>query len=281
MIPTEQYYQQQAIPPGSSSYYSILFTPSPWRAAIKLHIALWNEIRNIPLTCSDPGIARLKCHWWLEEIAKMEHQTATHPITQQLTPLLDLHQLPITHYQAWVHGTLQLLDTPHFSSNEQLLQFCENTQGKLLELIGMITSQHDPAVITSASNFGIALQLFYLLRHTRQFYRKEIIYLPSNELTTPALLAEPRISHELKDIFQHHAAKIRQFYQNGLTTVHNDNQHLQIFNLLITKLKMKLLAEIAADEYQVLQKQYYLTPLRKMWTAWREWRKINNPKCHR
>ncbi|MBL3619477.1 MAG: squalene/phytoene synthase family protein, partial [gamma proteobacterium endosymbiont of Lamellibrachia anaximandri] len=61
---------ERAVPLGSSSYYIIRFSPAPYRNDLT-HLFAWQrELTNIPLECSDPGVAKTRLQWWREEIKK-------------------------------------------------------------------------------------------------------------------------------------------------------------------------------------------------------------------
>ena len=65
--------------PGSDLYYSLLYTPQPQRLAAETLHAFAREVIDIPRTCSDPGVARLKLQWWREELARTFAGRATTP----------------------------------------------------------------------------------------------------------------------------------------------------------------------------------------------------------
>lgn len=68
--------------PPSPLYYATLLIPAAERA---LAVAIWQHkalLDEIPLTCSDPGVAAAKLAWWQQEFARAANREARHPLTR-------------------------------------------------------------------------------------------------------------------------------------------------------------------------------------------------------
>ncbi|MDX1519611.1 MAG: squalene/phytoene synthase family protein [Gammaproteobacteria bacterium] len=72
---------------GSTLYYATLTLPESIRLQVLLTHALHDEINRVPVTCSDPGVARIKLEWWREELLRYKNDQARHPLTRQLQSL--------------------------------------------------------------------------------------------------------------------------------------------------------------------------------------------------
>ena len=67
------------------------------------------------------------------------------------------------------------------------------------------------------------------------------------------------------------AARARATYQEALALLPADDRKAQRPGLMMGAIYSALLAEIERDNFQVLHQRIALTPLRKMWIAWRTW----------
>lgn len=68
---------------GSTLYYVSRFLPLQYKDAVLLLHAIHKEITSIPLSCSDPGVARIKLEWWRDECERISHHAARHPLGKQ------------------------------------------------------------------------------------------------------------------------------------------------------------------------------------------------------
>ena len=70
MMRNEWLFPNRATPPGSSAYYSVRFAPLRLRHDLAAVLAWRHEVRAILEEVSDPGVARLKLNWWIEEMER-------------------------------------------------------------------------------------------------------------------------------------------------------------------------------------------------------------------
>jgi 15-cis-phytoene synthase len=84
--------QVEAPPPGSSLYYSLLYCDEKTREKISALRNLYQAIREIPFKCQDAKLAQIKFQWWREEIHRLKHKTAQHPIAQTLQKYVFFHE---------------------------------------------------------------------------------------------------------------------------------------------------------------------------------------------
>ena len=66
--PASWHFPNPATPLGSSTYYSLRFSPPGLRDDLAILAAWRHQVRIILVEVSDPGVARLKLQWWREEL---------------------------------------------------------------------------------------------------------------------------------------------------------------------------------------------------------------------
>jgi phytoene synthase len=65
--------------------------------------------------------------------------------------------------------------------------------------------------------------------------------------------------------------RAQQTYDEALALLPATDRKAQRPGLMMAAIYRALLNEISADGYQVLDRRTSLTPLRKLWLAWRTW----------
>ena len=96
----DEYCQQKAAQSGSSFYYSFLFLPPERRRAITALYAFCREVDDVVDEVTDPGVARSKLAWWRAEIVAAYAGTPQHPVAPALQPVVARYGLPQAHLQA-------------------------------------------------------------------------------------------------------------------------------------------------------------------------------------
>ncbi|MFP4129624.1 MAG: squalene/phytoene synthase family protein, partial [Halorhodospira sp.] len=62
---------ERTAPAGSSLDYALRLAPRQRRGALQAVAAFSGEIRRVPLTASEPDVARARLHWWRTELARI------------------------------------------------------------------------------------------------------------------------------------------------------------------------------------------------------------------
>lgn len=68
--------------PGSSLYYSLLWTDNDTKERYVQRLTLLQSLNNTLDDVQDPQVAQQKIHWWHEELERMLNSEARHPATQ-------------------------------------------------------------------------------------------------------------------------------------------------------------------------------------------------------
>jgi phytoene synthase len=67
------------------------------------------------------------------------------------------------------------------------------------------------------------------------------------------------------------AERARRCYDEALALLPSEDRRAQRPGLMMAAIYRTLLDEIASDDYRVLEQRTALTPIRKLWIAWRTW----------
>jgi 15-cis-phytoene synthase len=273
----DQYCQRRAAASGSSFYYSFLFLPPEQRRAILALYAFCREVDDVVDDCQDPGVARLKLQWWREEIGRAFQGSPQHPVTRALQPQLERYNLPEEYFREIIDGMQMDLDQARYADFSALALYCHRVAGVVGLLAAEIFGYQDRGTLHYATDLGTALQLTNILRDVREDARRGRIYLPQDELRR-AGVEEEDILHgvstpPLHSLLAQQAARARDYYQRAEQALPEVDRPAQRSGLIMSRIYSTLLDEIEADGFRVLERRVALTPLRKLWIAWRTLRR--------
>ena len=268
-----QYVQEKAAASGSSFYYAFLFLPAPRRAAITAFYAFCREIDDVVDEVVDPGVAHTKLDWWQSEVAKAFTGTPSHPAMQALLPhVADFHIAP-AHLLAVIDGCRMDLEQTRYLDYPGLQRYCHLVAGVVGEVAAQIFGQTEAQTTAYAHRLGQALQMTNIIRDVGEDAVRGRIYLPINELQQFEVKAHEILQRSYSDRFTRlmafQAERAHRLYDEALALLPQADQRAQKPGLMMASIYRDLLREIEASDFQVLHQRVRLTPLRKMWLAWK------------
>jgi phytoene synthase len=268
-----QYVQQKAAASGSSFYYAFLFLPAPKRAAITAFYAFCREVDDVVDDMVDAGVAQIKLAWWQSEVAKSFAGQPSHPVMQALMPLTAEFGIEQRHLHAVIEGCEMDLQQTRYLDYANLQRYCHLVAGEVGEVAARIFGQTQPQTTDYAHKLGQALQLTNIIRDVGEDSLRGRIYLPVNELQKFDVKAHEILNRVYSDRFvalmQFQAQRAHGLYDEALALLPAEDRRAQKPGLMMASIYRALLREIEADKFQVLNQRIKLTPLRKMWLAWK------------
>ena len=269
----EQYVQEKAAASGSSFYYAFLFLPKPRRAAITAFYAFCREVDDVVDDTLDASVARTKLAWWQSEVTASFAGKPSHPVMKALMPLAAEHGIEARHLQQIIEGCQMDLDQTRYLDFPGLQRYCHLVAGVVGEAAARIFGQTDPQTTAYAHKLGLALQLTNIIRDVGEDALRGRIYLPVNELQQFDVKAHEILKRTYSDRFTalmtFQAQRAHGLYDEALALLPPQDRRSQKPGLMMASIYRTLLREIEADNFQVLHQRVSLTPLRKLWLAWR------------
>jgi phytoene synthase len=269
----DEYCQQKTAQSGSSFYYSFLFLPPERRRAITALYAFCREVDDTVDDASDQSVARIKLAWWRNEVAQMYSGTPTHPVMLALKPHLQPYDLKQEHLQAIIDGMEMDLDQSRYLDYPNLKKYCWHVAGVVGILSASIFGVTNPQTLKYAETLGLAFQLTNIIRDVGEDARKGRIYLPVSELqqfnVTAADLLNARHSEKFEALMKFQADRAQTLYDEAFALLPQEDRRAQRPGLMMAAIYRTLLDEIERDGFHVLSQKISLTPLRKLWLAWK------------
>lgn len=269
----EQYVQNKAASSGSSFYYAFLFLPKQRRAAITAFYAFCREVDDVVDETTDPGVAATKLAWWQSEVSNAFAGKPTHPVMQALMPLAAEFKIEPRHLHAIIDGCQMDLEQTRYLDFPGLQRYCHLVAGVVGEVSAQIFGQTDPATTQYAHTLGQAFQMTNIIRDVGEDALMGRIYLPVNELQQFDVKAHEILKRSYSERFvalmRFQAQRAHDLYEQAFAMLPAADRRAQKPGLMMASIYRTLLREIEADNFQVLHQRVSLTPLRKLWLAWK------------
>ncbi len=270
----DEYCRRLADSPGADFHYSLMGLAPAQRQALIAVQAFTLETTRIADECRDLGVACDKLSWWRTEVGRLFAGDPQHPITRALHPHLAAFNLPEEYFREMLDGVAMDLEYDAYPSFTELTLYLHrlgSTPGLLTaEILGYQDRRSTPRFAHEA---GGALLLFDRLYEVRRYAQHGRFYFPEDEMRRfgagPGDLLAAQTTDRVRQLFAFQADRIREYHRRALEQLTPADRYAQSSLLIRLELAMTLLAEMSGEGYRLLEQRTSLTPLRKLWLAWR------------
>ena len=271
----DDYCQQKAAQSGSSFYYSFMFLAPERRRAITALYAFCREVDDAVDEPGDPQVARAKLEWWRHEVAQLYAGNAQHPVTKALFPAIGPFNIQQRQLGEIMDGMEMDLTQHRYPDFQSLRLYCHRVAGVVGLLAASIFGYRNPKTLEYAENLGLAFQLTNIIRDVGEDARKDRIYIPSDEMqrfgVSSADVLNARHTENFSRLIEFQVRRVESCYAEALAALPAEDRRAQRPGLVMAAIYRTVLAEIGRDGYQVLTRRTTLTPIRKLWIAWKTW----------
>lgn len=264
---------------GSSFYYSFLFLPEAKRQAMMIFYAFCREVDDIVDECTDMQIARTKLNWWRQEIIHVFDTTyqekPQHPVAQGLQKIVSQYDLQAIHFAEIIDGMEMDLEQNRYVDFNGLALYCYRVASAVGLITAKILGYADPRTEQYAKDLGMAFQLTNIIRDVGVDVQKGRIYLPLEELKRFEVKPEEILNYQDSDRFRalmrFQAERAKEYYTKAHAMLPPGDLKNQKIGLVMSAIYRTLLDEIEEENFNVLRQKISLTPVRKLWLAWKTW----------
>jgi phytoene synthase len=271
----DDYCQQKAAGSGSSFYYSFLFLPPERRRAITALYAFCREVDDVVDECEDPGVARTTLAWWRTEVGNLFAGKPQHPVTKALAPAVGPFNISQSHLNEIIDGMEMDLTQSRYLDFAGLRLYCHRVAGVVGLLAAGIFGYRNAQTLEYAEKLGLAFQLTNIVRDVGEDARNNRVYLPMDELKRFEVPASDLLNCVQSDNFlrlmRFQIERAQQCYDDAFAYLPQEDRREQRPGLVMAAIYRTLLEEIKADPGAVLRQRTSLTPIRKLWIAWKTW----------
>jgi phytoene synthase len=277
----DQYCQEKAIQSGSSFYYSFLYLPSEKRRAITALYAFCREVDDVVDECADVSVARAKLAWWRQETTAIFDTTGknkpSHPVAKALAEVAISFNLTAERLNQIIDGMEMDLDYNRYADFETLRLYCYHVASVVGLCSAEIFGYRNPETLKYAQDLGLAFQLTNIIRDVGEDARRDRIYLPQDELArfgvTDEDILHSRETDNFRRMMEFQINRAESYYANAFNALPAEDRKNQRAGIIMAAIYRTLLKEIQEDGYHVMRQRISLTPMRKLWIAWKTWLK--------
>ena len=174
-----------------------------------------------------------------------------------------------------VDGMEMDLQQTRYLDFKALSLYCYRVASVVGLLAAEIFGYQDRKTQKYAHDLGMAFQLTNIIRDVGEDARRGRVYLPINELqqfnVPVAAILNARYSDEFGRLMQFQCERAQGYYEAAFAALPKEDRRAQRPGLIMAAIYRTLLEEIARDKFQVLHQRVSLTPIRKLWLAWKTW----------
>jgi phytoene synthase len=273
----DEYCQQKAVQSGSSFYYSFLFLPPARRRAITALYAYCREVDDVVDECTDASVARTKLAWWRDEVGKLYAGSPQHPVTRALVPAITSYGVQQQHLLELIDGMAMDLDYNRYPDFETLKLYCHRVAGVVGLMSASIFGYTDKQTLEYAAELGLAFQLTNIIRDVGEDARRNRIYLPLDELEKFGVVEDDiqaaRETENFRKLMTYQIERALSHYNSAFAKLPAVDRKPQIPGIIMSGIYRTLLEEIRDEGCHVLKQRTSLTPIRKLWIAFKTWLK--------
>ena len=179
------------------------------------------------------------------------------------------------HLMAVIDGMEMDLTQTRYLDFPALQRYCWHVASVVGIMSASIFGYSDERTLIYAEKLGMAFQLTNIIRDVGEDARRGRIYLPINELqqfqVTAAELLNATHSDRFEVLMQFQMERAQRYYDEAFAALPAEDRRAQRPGLIMAAIYRTLLQEIAHDRFHVLKQKVSLTPLRKLWLAWKTW----------
>jgi len=269
------YCQSKAAASGSSFYYSFLFLPEERRRAITALYAFCREVDDVVDDCSDVATAHATLAWWRQELAAAFHGTPQHPVARALAEVSPRFNITEARLNEIIDGMQMDLTINRYPDFEALRLYCHRVAGIVGLLSAEIFGYQDRRTLEYAADLGMAFQLTNIIRDVGEDARRNRIYLPLDEIERHGInvteIIQSRETDNFRQLMAFQIERALGYYREAFVKLPAVDRRSQRAGIIMAAIYRTLLDEIRRDGYRVLTQRISLTPIRKLWIAWRTW----------
>lgn len=269
----DDYCLQKAAPPGSSTYYALRQANAARQPLLAALFALRRELEETAKETSDPTVGRTKLAWWQKELASLAAGEPAHPVTKALSHHLDDVDSAYPVLQALLAGFEMDFEQARYLDFANLRRYIDGVGGTFATLVARASAKEPDTSAQWAAPLGHALMLAQFVSEIGNDARHGRIYIPIDELqrynVTAADLINRRYSDEFTELMQFQTSRAREAVVAALDAIPAAERRGQRTLRAFAALSLALLDEVERERFQVLHQQIALTPIRKLWIAWR------------
>jgi phytoene synthase len=271
-----QYCEEKTRGSGSSFFYAFLFLDEDQRRAMMALYAFCREVDDVADETSEQSVAMQKIGFWSEELQRAFHGIPQHPVGKELKWARECFSLDEELFVEILDGMLMDISGKPIAKASDLSLYCYRVAGAVgllsIEIFGYSSRQ----ARGFATSLGEALQLTNILRDLKEDAEIGRIYLPQEDRIRFKIpdqdFKDGSMSEGMKALLQLYGEKAEAAYNHALEQLPAEDRKSLRPSLLMASIYHAQFRRLQAFGFDSWQHSARISPLRKIWIAWRAWR---------
>ncbi len=277
----EKYCEDKTRGSGSSFFYAFLFLSPEKRRAMMALYAFCREVDDIADEIKEKEVAIPKLVFWQEEIDRVFEGVARHPVGKELMWTIAHYPVEKEQFTEMIEGMLMDVSGKPMVTDDDLMLYCYRVAGVVGLMSIAVFGYTNEQSRQFALKMGDALQLTNILRDVYEDTKIGRIYLPQQTRAKFKVTDQDirqgfgdnaQANANLKALLQHYLDKAEQSYQDALAALPSEDRQGLTPSMMMGAIYYAHLAKIKAVDFDVWQHPARLTPLKKIWVAWKAYR---------
>ena len=277
----EKYCEDKTRGSGSSFFYAFLFLSSEKRRAMMALYAFCREVDDIADEIKEKEVAIPKLVFWQEEIDRVFDGKARHPVGKELMWTIAHYPMEKEQFTEMIEGMLMDVSGKPIVTDEDLDLYCYRVAGVVGLMSIAVFGYNNEQSRQFALKMGNALQLTNILRDVYEDTKINRIYLPqqtrakfkvTDQDIRQGFADNAQANANLKALLQYYLDKAEQAYADALAALPAEDRQSLTPSLMMGAIYYAHVAQLKAADLDVWKQPVRISPLRKIWVAWRTYR---------
>ena len=258
-------------PPGSDFYYASLYHAPAARLRLCALEALRQEVARIPASCSDRGVAHVKLAWWREEIEHLAEGKARHAISHAVLAHEPTPGALAAVARRFVDAVDDSLLDPVFTTRTAVYEALDAIHGEML--LTMLQPHGATACADRVRRIGALVETAYALCRLREQRRHGVIPLAEEDLAPHGLdreqVREAQHSDQVAAALAPALRALHRALEDAIAELPAARRRELRALITLARIQLRVAALTLDEACPVLERRFELTPVHKLWLAWR------------
>lgn len=259
--------------PGSDFYYASLYFPAGQRDELRTLETLRRTLTAIPSNCSDHGVAHLKLAWWRDELERTDRGQPRHPLSGALAPLFAVEPALSCAYKNLLDRVVDSLVGRTLRTEADVDAVLTTQHGGIIAAYlrrGMLDSSDDARTVTA---LALHLERAAVIYDLREHRHDATLLIAETTLAALGLSADDvrqaYASTQIETFLTAQCESLRDALDGLLAAWPTPLRRRQRLFATLARIAVRNLTLTLADGCRILERRIEITPVEKLWLAWR------------
>lgn len=257
---------------SSDLRYAVQFSPARYRPRLVALCRLYDEIREIPQECRDPGVAETKLRWWEEEIELMLDGKARHPSSRTFWAHHERLNLTNKLFLDIIDSARQDLHSPSFPAFDNVRRYCKQRGGAFTALAAGLCGADSLIALSAARNLGYGWQLAGIVTRSAADARSGRVYFAAEDLrqhqVDQHVVEGVHSDSGLKALLADYSTRAQELIQEALAATPEMERDSLVTAGILAALALQRLRKLKRRRFVPGTGAVELSPFSALLTAW-------------